>query len=580
MENAVKKAEPPASYPDLDAAVDQLVAAKDSWARTSNAERIAILSDIKDQLMKVAAGWAETAARKKLIPENSALMGEEWISGPYAVMAGCNGLLHTLSQMEGKTYLDHLKSRETVTGQTAVTVVPHNIWEHLLFSGVKAEVWMAKGVNGANLKDHTAKAYDTPAEKRSGKTSLVLGAGNIAAIAPLDVFQKLFSENQVVILKMNPVNDYLADYLKIALKPLIDHDALRIVKGGADVGAYLCNHPDVEEIHITGAETSHDSIVWGPGEEGLANKKAGTPKITKRITSELGAVCPTIVVPGPWTSADLQFQAEHIATQKMHNSGFNCVACQMLILPGTWDKKAKLLDNVENVIRKTDPRMAYYPGAEGRLAEFEDHGDNVIKFDRGTAPACVVVPNKDDSDAFFRQTEVFAPAFSTYEIADADPETYLRSAIRYANENLHGTLGGNILIHPKTIRKIGKKKFEEIIAEFRYGAIAINAWTGLGFLATACPWGAFPGHTLDNVQSGIGFAHNTNMFDSVERVVIKAPFRPFPRNLLSGGITLLPRPPYFVTNKKQQKLGMLLTRFQYKPSWLKMPRIFLNALLG
>ncbi|MCP5072320.1 MAG: aldehyde dehydrogenase [Rhodobacteraceae bacterium] len=580
MENAVKKVEPLASFPDLDAAVDQLDAAKDGWAQTSNAERIAILSDIQDQLMKVAAGWAETAARKKLIPENSSLMGEEWISGPYAVMAGCNGLLHTLSQMDGKTYLDHLKSRETVTGQTAVTVVPHNIWEHLLFSGVTAEVWMAKGVNKANLKALTAKAYDTPAEKRSGKVSLVLGAGNIAAIAPLDVFQKLFSENQVVILKMNPVNDYLADYLSVALKPLIDRDALRIVKGGADVGAYLCNHPDVEEIHITGAETSHDSIVWGPGEEGLANKKAGTPKITKRITSELGAVCPTIVVPGPWTRADLQFQAEHIATQKMHNSGFNCVACQMLILPGSWDKTAKLLKNVENVIRKTDPRMAYYPGAEGRLAEFENHGDNVIRLDRGAAPACLVVPQKDDSDAFYRQTEVFAPAFSTYEITDADPEAYLRSAIKYANENLHGTLGGNILIHPKTIRKIGKKKFEEIIAGFRYGTIAINAWTGLGFLATACPWGAFPGHTLDDVQSGIGFAHNTNMFDSVERVVVKAPFRPFPRNLLSGGLTLLPRPPYFVTNKKQQKLGMLLTRFQYKPSWFKLPRIFLNALLG
>ena len=536
--------------------------------------------EIKDRLLEVSQGWAETAARKKLIPAGSPLAGEEWISGPYAVMSACNGLLETLSQMEGKAFLNHLKTRETTTGQLAVRVIPHSIWEHLLFSGVKAEVWMAKGVNKANLAANTAQAYNIPAGQRKGKVALVLGAGNIAAISPLDALQKLFSEHQVVILKMNPVNDYLTDYLNAALKPLVDLGVLRIVKGGADVGAYLCNHPDVEEIHITGAESSHDIIVWGPGEEGARNKKAGTPKLTKRITSELGAVCPTIVVPGPWTAADLQFQAEHIATQKLHNSGFNCVACQMLILPADWKSKTKLLANVEKVMQNLDPRLAYYPGAERRMDDFAAHGDNVVNFDRGAAPACVVVPYKDGSDAWYRMNEVFAPAMTTHEIESADAEAYLRKAIKFANDELHGTLGGNILIHPATIKKIGKKRFEAIIAEFRYGTIAINAWTGLGFLATACPWGAFPGHTLDDVQSGIGFAHNTYMFDNVERVVVQAPFRPYPRNALSGGFSILPKPPWFVTNKKQHKIGMLLTRFQHSPGWLKLPRIFLNALLG
>jgi aldehyde dehydrogenase (NAD(P)+) len=45
-------------------------------------------------------------------------------------------------------------------------------------------------------------------------------------------------------------------------------------------------------------------------------------------------------------------------------------------------------------------------------------------------------------------------------------------------------------------------------------------------------------------------------------------------------MTLLPKPPWFITNKKAGKLGMLLTRFQYRPGFLKIPRIFLNALLG
>jgi acyl-CoA reductase-like NAD-dependent aldehyde dehydrogenase len=580
MAQARKKPPAKPTFPNLDRALTDLSGASESWARTGTEERIAILEDIKDATLAVAEGWAETAARKKQIPAGSPLSGEEWISGPYALMRTCNGLIETLSNMQDRGFLAPLSTRTTASGQLAVRVLPHNLWERLLFSGITADVWMKPGVRKADLPSLAATAYATPPEKRKGRVALVLGAGNIASIAPLDTFQKLFSEHQVVILKMNPVNDYLTDYLNIALKPLIERNALRIVKGGADVGAYLCTHEDVDEIHITGAETSHDAIVWGPGDEGLRNKKAGTPKLTKPITSELGAVSPTIVVPGPWTPHDLRFQAEHIATQKMHNSGFNCIACQMLILPADWPEKETLLSNVSEVIRGSDPRLAYYPGAENRLTEFSQHADNVVRLDRGAAPACLVVPCDETADAYFRETEIFAPALATYEIAGTDPEAYLRAAIDYANKNLHGTLGGNILIHPATIREIGRKRFEELVAEFHYGAIAINGWTGIAFLTTTCPWGAFPGHTLDDVQSGIGFVHNTFMLDQVERVVVKAPFRPFPRNLFSGSLSLLPRPPWFITNRRQDKIGKALTRFEHRPGWLKIPRIFLDALLG
>ena len=122
----------------------------------------------------------------------------------------------------------------------------------------------------------------------------------------------------------------------------------------------------------------------------------------------------------------------------------------------------------------------------------------------------------------------------------------------------------------------------DLVLRFCYenGYDYVWAWTGLGFLTVQTPWGAFPGHTLDDIQSGIGFVHNTYMFDRVERTVIEAPFRPFPRNLLHGSLSLLPKPPWFVTNKKADVLGRLLTQFQHRPGFLKIPRIFLNALLG
>ena len=93
---------------EYDAALDALNAAKDTWAQTPVADRILLLSQVKDNLMTVADAWAQTATRMKQIPERSPLSGEEWTSGPYAVMLACNALISTLRQMESKTFLKHL----------------------------------------------------------------------------------------------------------------------------------------------------------------------------------------------------------------------------------------------------------------------------------------------------------------------------------------------------------------------------------------------------------------------------------------------------------------------------------------
>ena len=565
----------------LDQDLQALDAAKHRWAKTSVADRIAILGRIKPALMQVAQGWAETAARKKRIPHASPLAGEEWISGPYALMAACNGLMHTLAAIDRKEFLAHLHLRRLKNGQLSVGVVPHSIWDRLLLSGVSAEVWMQKGISEVNVDQHAAVAYDIPPEQRHGKVALVLGAGNIAAISPLDAFQKLFIENQVVLLKMNPVNDYLTDYLKAALRPLIECDALRIVRGDGAVGAYLCGHPLVEEIHITGAKATHDAIVWGAGEEGARNKAANTPKNHRKITSELGAVCPTIVVPGPWSSADIRFQAEHIATQKLHNSGFNCVACQALIVPRGWRHTDKLLASVSKVMSRYGQREAYYPGNEQRIGEFAAHAGSSDAIDRGLlAPACVLADMDRGDESWLAQHEVFGTALAMKSLEYKDAESYLESAIEYANDRLYGTLGANILIHPKTVREIGRQRFEELLQKLRYGTIAVNAWTGLGFLLAPCPWGGFPGGSSRDPQSGVGTVHNTFMLEGTERTVVSAPWRPFPRSLLSLHPTLLPRPPWFVTNRRQDVIGRLLTDFQFKPGWTKLPRIFVNALRG
>lgn len=565
----------------LDSDLQTLAAHRELWVETTIAQRISILAEIKEALMPVSQAWAEKASRQKGIAVGSTLEGEEWLSGPYTVMGYCNEMMTTLAKVQGKRHLDDVPVRQLPNGQVVARVLPHSLWDHLLLSGVTVNVWMQPGITPATLAQNTAAIYDPASPNHKlGKLALVLGAGNIAAIAPLDVFHKLFAENEVVILKMNPVNEYLSDFLIPALKPLIDRGFLRIVRGATDVGQYLCNHPLVETIHITGAGASHDAIVWGVGVEGQQNKIANTPKNSRSITSELGAVCPTIVVPGPWSAADLSFQAEQVATQKLHNSGFNCVACQVLVLPKDWDQKMAFQSELENVLSGAQARGLYYPGAKDRLASFRANNPDARSVLRPDGAEFLIASLSAVSTDAAKSIEVFAPALTVTEIASADPEAFLKEAINYCNTQLYGTLGANIVIHPATIAKIGRARFEEILIELRYGTIAINAWTGVGFLSPRATWGAFPGHSLSDVQSGVGVVHNTCLFDKPQRSVVEAPFRPFPRNLLSGSLTLLPRPPWFITNRKGGILGRLLVAFQYRPSLLKMPRIFINALLG
>lgn len=85
---------------------------------------------------------------------------------------------------------------------------------------------------------------------------------------------------------------------------------------------------------------------------------------------------------------------------------------------------------------------------------------------------------------------------------------------------------------------------------------------------------------LDNVQSGVGSEYNTFTLDKPERTVVSALFRLFPRNLLSGRMTVLPRSPWIVSDRRQSVIGKLLTRFRCRPSFLNPTRIFLDAMGG
>jgi aldehyde dehydrogenase (NAD(P)+) len=458
-----------------------------------------------------------------------------------------------------------------------VQVFPADGYDRLLFSGFRAEVWMERGVTADRLADAMAGFYRRRDPR--GKVALVLGAGNIASIAPLDAIHKLYAEGQVVLLKMNTVNDYLQPFLEEVFRDHVERGYLRFARGGAEVGARLSAHPLVDEIHLTGSGRTFDAIRWGMGTEGAERKRRGEPLNRRRITAELGGVGPTLVVPGPWTDADLRYQAELVLTQKAHNAGFNCVAAQVLVLPARWSRKEAFLSALEEAFRSAPPRHPYYPGAVERAAHaVAAHGRTVVEGPPGS-PTLLREVDPSDREAHAFREEYFGGVLAHTELRGDSPAAFLAEAVRFSNEVLHGTLAANVLVDPATARELGPR-LEDAVGALRYGTVAVNAWTGVIFGIPQATWGAFPGHTDADIQSGTGAVNNVLLFDLPERTVAYAPFRPFPRAWLSREFHVAPRPPWFVTHRRGLEVARRLTLLSLRPGLRHLPGIVSDAMRG
>jgi len=151
---------------------------------------------------------------------------------------------------------------------------------------------------------------------------------------------------------------------------------------------------------------------------------------------------------------------------------------------------------------------------------------------------------------------------------------FLRAAVDFANAELFGTLGANLLIDPRTRRSLGAD-FEAELERLAYGTIAVNAWTSVGFSFPGATWGGFPGHTLEDVGSGIGVVHNAFLLEDPERTVVTGPFRSFPRSLGEG--SLFPKPPWFLTARSGLETGRRLTRYAARPGWGRLLATLLAA---
>ena len=566
-----------APLPTATRKLDELIArVKDgsrAFVRLTVRDRIRLVDEMRESYRLIAEESVAAACEAKGIDPTSPVAGEEWLAGPVIVLRNLRLVQEALKAIgrAGVPRIDRSWIRKLPDGRLAIQVYPSNALDATLLAKHTAEVYLEPGITEENLREHQASFYRKP---HDGEVCVVLGAGNVNSIPPTDVAYKMFVEGKACILKMNPVNAYLGPFLEQAFRAAIEKGFFAVVYGGAEVGEYLVNHRLVDEVHITGSDKTHDIMVWGPpGPEREARKRRNEPLLKKRITSELGNITPVIVVPGPYEQDELRFQAANVAGMVANNASFNCTSAKLLVTPRSWPGRPRFIEAIDKSLKKAAPRKAYYPGAEQRWKRFTEgrKGLRLVGNPRpGELPYAFItdVDPERSEDPIYRD-EPWCSILSETGLPGGDPVSFLEEAVKFINGKVWGTLCATIIVLPKTLKDPAvQQALEKAIDELEYGTVALNTWASAVFAVGSCPWGAYPNASLEDIQSGRGWVHNSLMLEGIQKCVMRAPLKSFPIA------------PWFPGHRTLLQVARRLVDFEMDPSWLKVPGIASAAIRG
>ncbi len=558
----------------LDSMVQRVKEGCRVWVKLSLRERISLLEELRRAFAAVAEPSVRAACEAKGIDPESPLAGEEWLGGPLVVLRNMRLLVDSLKDIQryGVPHIPASQLRLLEDGRLAARIYPKDALDGMLLPRNVGEVHFLPGVTAANLREHQASFYRKP---HGGRVCAVLGGGNVNSIPPADCLYKLFVEGTACVLKMNPVNAYLGPFLEQAFAPLTKLNVFTVVYGGTEEGSALVHHPAVDEVHITGSDRTHDALVWGPpGPEAEGRRARNEPLLRKPFSSELGNVSPVVVIPGPYSEGELRYQSDNIAGMVANNASFNCNSAKLLVQPKDWARRSQVVDGVHASLGKAAVRRAYYPGAEQRWKQFTDgraHLRLVGNASAGELPYALI-PDVDPAqveDRVFRQEPWCTVLSETGLPGSDDPVAFLEKVVPFLNEEVWGTLNVTLIVHPKSLKDPAvNAAVERAIRELRYGTVAINTWPAAGYALVSLPWGGHPSASAQDIQSGLGWVHNTFMLEDIEKAVIRAP------------LTNLPVPPWVPGHRSMRELARRLVEFELGPSWLKVPGIAATALRG
>ena len=110
--------------------------------------------------------------------------------------------------------------------------------------------------------------------------------------------------------------------------------------------------------------------------------------------------------------------------------------------------------------------------------------------------------------------------------------------------------------------------FRSCIEDLRYGTIGINHWPALSYALMSTPWGGYPGGTIHDPMSGIGWVHNTYMFDKAVKTVLEGP------------LTMFPKPLWFPTNRAAEPMVWKVLELYHDPTIWRLLGLLLTAIMG
>ena len=542
---------------DIDRFITTLRTKSKEFNSISNVQLASMLEETISNIKEVAFFWATICSDNKGTTKTPA-EGEEWLGGPFA------SVLATQYYIKSLTNDDDLVEKKYNSEENSYKVFPNSFTERITFPFIDAKVIFNKSMSFEDINKYRgfSKRYDI-----NPSITLVLGAGNFSSIPYLDVLYHLITRKSVILLKLNPVNEYLKPVFEKVFQSFIERGYIIVTTGNIDESKYMANHPGINHIHLTGSDKTFEDIVYGRELTEKERKSKSLSKINnKPITSELGNVTPIIIHPGKWSTSDIKYQARKIVTAKLNNNGFNCIAAQVVVLPDGWGQTDTLIKFVKHYMSKAKERKAYYPESIERLEKLEkDKG-----YERVNSLSCVTPHLTREIKAYskFEIDEVWSSTIYFKKIEYTSIEDFANKAIDYCNDELWGNLGVSVIIKDHD-RKFNKHITNLYIDKLNYGTVAINEWAAIGYIIPQLPWGGFPGNRDNDIQSGQSVVHNSMLFESPLKGVVNTKFR----------ISRLIDPPWFVTNKKARRLFRNLTYYQINNSNINFLKLIFAALI-
>ena len=542
---------------DIDRFITTLRTKSKEYNSISNVQLASMLEETISNIKEVSFFWATICSDNKGTTKTPA-EGEEWLGGPFA------SVLATQYYITSLTNDDDLDEKKYNSEENSYKVFPNNFMERITFPFIDAKVIFNKSMSFDDINKYRgfSKRYDI-----DPSITLVLGAGNFSSIPYLDVLYHLITRKSVILLKLNPVNEYLKPVFEKVFQNFIERGYIIVTTGNIDESKYMATHPGINHIHLTGSDKTYEDIVYG---RELTDKEKKTKSLSKKnnksITSELGNVTPIIIHPGKWSTSDIKYQARKIVTAKLNNNGFNCIAAQVVVLPDGWGQTDTLIKFVKHYMSKSKERKAYYPESIERLEKLEkDKG-----YERVNALSCVTPHLSREIKAYskYELDEVWSSTIYFKKIEYTSIEDFANKAIDYCNDELWGNLGVSVIIKDHD-RKFNKHITNLYIDKLNYGTVAINEWAAIGYIIPQLPWGGFPGNRDNDIQSGQSVVHNSMLFESPLKGIVNTKFR----------ISRLIDPPWFVTNKKARRLFKNLTYYQINNTNINFLKLIFAALV-